>query len=230
MPAPISIIIPTLRAENTIGPTLSSLAEGLTSGLIRELIISEGGESAEMAEIADQAGAVFLTGPAGRGGQLQRAADTAVGDWLLFLHADTRLAPGWPEAVRRHLSEGERKAGYFRLRFDAKGIAPAFIAHWTNLRARMFGLPFGDQGLLVPRQLYDKAGGYRNMPLMEDVALVRALRGNLRAIAHPAETSAIRYRREGWCRRGARNQWLLLRYFLGVSPETLAREYAARQG
>ncbi|TMV09607.1 glycosyltransferase [Ruegeria sediminis] len=223
MPAPISIVIPTLNAEEDLPKTLEALMEGLQAGLICELVVSDGGSSDHTAKIAESAGAQIVNGPPSRGGQLRRGCAAAKGDWLLVLHADSVLEPGWAQAVLSHLETTPRPAA-FRLGFRAKGFWPLWVAGWANLRSRVFGLPYGDQGLLVSRSDYDAAGGYPDQPLMEDVALVRALP---RAGLLPARalTSAERYRRSGWLRRGARNLWTLARYFLGVDPERLAQAY-----
>ncbi len=223
MSAPISVIIPTLNAAAGIGPTLAALAEGLDAGLIGELIIVDGGSDDAIETIADQIGARFLRTPPGRGGQLKQGAALATRPWLLFIHADTVLAKGWVEAVKPCLSSPDT-AGYFWLRFDATGIAPHLVAGWANLRSRWFGLPYGDQALLLSRRLYDRAGGYPDIPLMEDVALARHLRGHLQPIAAHAVTSAARYNGQ-WLRRGVRNLLILLRYFMGADPKTLARTY-----
>ena len=220
MPAPISVIIPTLNAQTHLGACLHALLEGVDAGLIAELIVSDGGSTDDTCKIADAWGAQIVEGTASRGGQLRRGCAQARGTWLLILHADTVLAPGWTQAVGAHLHTGQ--AGYFRLTFDQGGRA---VAAWANLRARVFGLPYGDQGMLIQRDVYENAGGYPDIPLMEDVALVRALRGNIVALDAAAITSAERYRRHGWLRRGARNLWTLVRYFAGVSPDTLARSY-----
>ena len=220
MAAPISVIIPTLDAEAELSACLLGLVEGLDAGLVTELVISDGGSSDETCKLADAWGAKIETGPPSRGGQLRRGCAAARGGWFLVLHADTVLAPGWSEAVAEHLSQS--KAGYFRLRFDRGGRA---VAAWANMRARVFGLPFGDQGLLIRRDLYERVGGFADQPLMEDVAMARALRGKLTAIDADAVTSAARYRAQGWARQGARNLWKQARYFAGVSPEVLARSY-----
>ena len=159
------------------------------------------------------------------GGQLRRGVAAARGDWLLILHADTQLSPGWVEAVADHLDRPEAPPAYFRLAFRARGLMPALVAGWANLRARLFALPYGDQGLLLRRAVYDSAGGYPDQPLMEDVALVRALGRPLVALPAEARTSAARYQRTGWLRRGARNLWTLLRYVMGADPAALAARY-----
>ena len=223
MRAPISIIIPTLNAAPNLGPLLASLGEGLAAGLITEVIFSDGGSTDGIDQVADIAGAVLINGPPGRGVQLAAGAKIAKGRWLLFLHADSELAEGWVEVVQRHLEQGQAPA-YFRLVFDAQGLAPRIVAGWANLRSQIFNLPYGDQGLLISGPDYDAVGGYPELPLMEDVAMARAL-GNLQGIDVAIHTSAVRYQKQGWVRRGARNLWTLARYFAGVDPEKLARAY-----
>ena len=220
MRAPISVIIPTLNAAGSLPGCAASLMEGLDRGLIRELIVSDGGSSDETLAVADKLGAEILKGAPSRGGQLRRACAAAKGEWLLILHADTQLAPGWSVLARTHLSTGQ--AGWGRLRFDKGG---SFVAAWANFRSRMFGLPYGDQALLVPRALYEQCGGYLDQPLMEDVALARALKGRITCAGFTAITSAEKYRKAGWIRRGARNLLTLARYFMGADPARLAVFY-----
>ena len=220
MAAPISIIIPTLNAEDALGGCLEALMEGLEAGLVHELIVSDGGSGDDTLRVAEAWGAKTLTGPASRGGQLRRGCEAARGDWLLVLHADTILAPRWSEAVREHMAGQD--AGWFRLRFDRGG---RFVSGWANLRSRVFGLPYGDQGLLMPRLLYEAVGGFADIPLMEDVRLALQLRGQLREIPAIAVTSAHKYRAQGWLRRGTRNLWTLARYLMGADPHRLAVAY-----
>ena len=226
MRAPISVIIPTLNAATALPACLMALGEGLQEGLIRELIVSDGGSTDTTLATAEAAGARIVTGPASRGGQLRRGAARAQGDWLLVLHADTRLAPGWTAPVLAHLS-GDSAAA-FRLRFDSRHPMARLTEGWANLRSRLFQLPYGDQALLLPRALYDAAGGYPDQPLMEDVALARALKGKITLLPAKALTCADRYRRDGWLRRGARNLVTLVRYATGTPPETLAKGYHRR--
>ena len=224
MPAEISVIVPTLNAESELPACLSALVEGLSAGLIRELIITDGGSTDRTAELADAAGAVFLSCPASRGGQLRRAGSVARGNWMLILHADTVLTPGWSVAVADHMAT-RGGAACFRLGFRAGGLMPLWVSGWANLRSRLFALPYGDQGLLLPRQEYLRAGGYPDQPLMEDVVLVRALRPRPVLLPATALTSAARYQKAGWLRRGARNLWTQARYFAGVDPDRLVADY-----
>lgn len=228
MRAPISIVIPTLNAVDELPGTLAALVEGLQAGILRELVLSDGGSQDDIETLATEAGAELIRSPAGRGGQLARGAAAAKGAWLLFLHADTRLSEGWSRAAQEHIGGNPRMAGYFRLRFRAYGIAPRLAEGWANLRSRRFGLPYGDQGLLISRSLYDSVGGYRDIPLMEDVEMARVLSGRLAPLPIDALTSASRYENGGWIRHGAGNLVRLARYRLGTAPETLASGYRRR--
>ena len=223
MRAPISVVIPTLNAEAGLSNCLTALMEGLDAGLIRELIVTDGGSHDATLTLAQAWGAQVVSGDASRGGQLRRGCAKAQADWLLVLHADTRLAPGWTDPVIAHLCG--QQAGWFKLRFDHGGLPARFVAGWANMRSR-FGLPYGDQGLLITLKLYQAVGGYPDQPLMEDVALALLLKGKLTGLNATAVTSADRYRRSGWIRRGARNLWTLMRYLAGATPAKLAADYS----
>ena len=225
MRAPISVIIPTLNAAAGLPACLGALGEGLEAGLIRELILTDGGSEDATAQIAEAAGAIWLTGAAGRGSQIARGVAQARGAWVLVLHADTVLETGWSHAVLAHIQGAPDKAGYGQLAFAAQGFAPRFVAGWANLRSRLFGLPYGDQGLLISSELLAAKGGYPPSPLMEDVALARALKGCLVPLGFSALTDAQKYERSGWMRRGAQNLLLLLRYLFGADPAALAQLY-----
>lgn len=224
MPAPISIIIPTLNAARDLPACLDALIEGLHAGLIHELVICDGGSSDDTRALAQSAGARLIAAAPGRGGQLRRAVAQSRGTWLLILHADTVLAPGWSAHVATHIASSGRPACFF-LQFRAPGLAARWTEGWANLRSRLFALPYGDQGLLVPRALYDAAGGYPPAPLMEDVALIRALGRPIFILRAQARTSAARYLAGGWLRRGAQNLTLLAAYFAGADPAKLAARY-----
>jgi len=223
MRAKLSVVVPVLNAEGDLPRLLAGLMEGVEAGLVRELILSDGGSDDATARIAEAAGAIWCAGPPSRGGQLRRGAGAAGGAWLLFLHADTALPEGWTRAVEAQIRAG--RPGYFRLAFDGGGAAARIVAGWANLRSRLFCLPYGDQGLLISRAEYDAAGGYLDIALMEDVAMARCLGRRLCMLPLPIRTSAARYRREGWLRRGARNLALLARYLAGANPEDLRKRY-----
>lgn len=219
--APISVVIPALDAEPTLVRLLADLVPG--ADLLREVIVSDGGSADATAQAAGSAGARVVAGPPGRGGQIARGCAAAAGDWIWVLHADTGLPASWPDAVRAHMARGG--AGWARLAFRSDAAAARRVAAWANWRARRLSLPYGDQGLLLPRALLARAGGYEDVPLMEDVRLVRRLRGHLRGMDLTVTTSAARYEREGWTRRGARNLSLMARHAFGASPDALAARY-----
>lgn len=224
----LSIVIPTLHAASTLPATLGSLAEAAWSGLDPEIVVADGGSADATVAMARAGGARVIAAPRGRGSQLAAGAAAARGDWLLFLHADTRLAPGWAMLARQFSTHpiNNSRAAWFRLALDDDSAAARRIERLTAWRCRKFALPYGDQGLLMRRTTYDSVGGFRGLPLMEDVDLVRRLgRARLIGLPHDAITSAARYRRDGWWLRPARNLFCLSLYFAGVSPEKIAKLY-----
>ncbi len=227
MHAPLSIIIPTLNAEKPLLRLLPQLMEGLTEGLIGELILADGGSDDATPAIAEDAGARLVTSTKGRGTQLAAGGDAAKGTWLLFLHADSRLPDGWTTYLADHMSQHPTDAAAFQLAFDDPGMPAKITAGWANLRSKRLALPYGDQGLLIPSTLYRKIGGFDPIPLMEDVAIARKLRGHLRILPAQITTSAEKYKTQGWLKRGAHNLTTLVMYKLGRSPDALARRYDA---
>ena len=222
MSAPISVVIPTLNSAKSLPATLLSLMEGLDAGLICEVVVTDGGSTDSSGAIAMAWGAEVVIGAASRGGQLRRGVAATRGAWVMVLHADTILQEGWAEQVKARMQQGPL---CFSLAFRARGLAPRWVAAWANLRSDVFGLPYGDQGLLLQRSEYDRAGGYPDQPLMEDVALARSMRRKIRRLPACAFTGADKYQQQGWLRRGAKNHGLLLRYLLGAAPEDLACRY-----
>lgn len=227
----ISVIIPTLNAEATLASTLASLVPAAVDGVVRQVIVADGGSTDRTLEIADAAGADIVQGEAGRGRQLARGAKAARSAWLLFLHADTVLEPGWHTEAAAFMDGIETdhrpvSAAAFRFTLDDAGMAPRLIEAGVWLRCALARLPYGDQGLLLPARLYREIGGFRPMPIMEDVDIVRRLGWRrLTMLSSRAVTSASRYRRDGYGRRTARNLSCLALYALRVPPDTIARLY-----
>jgi rSAM/selenodomain-associated transferase 2 len=212
----ISAVIPVLNAAHLLPPLLAQL-KGLG-----EVILADGGSTDGVAELA---GVRVITATRGRGTQLGAGAAAARGEWLLFLHADTRLEPGWEAAVAAALAR-PGSAHHFRFALDDDSPQARRLEAAVAWRCRWLALPYGDQGLLISRALYEAVGGYAAIPLMEDVDLVRRLgRARLAELPARAITSAARWRRDGWWRRSARNLTTLGLYFAGVPPERLARFY-----
>lgn len=227
----ISVVIPTFNAAPTLVHTLAALVPAVVEGIVQEAIVADGGSTDDTLVIADAAGTHLVQAPRGRGTQLDVGAGLAKGDWLLFLHADTVLEPGWAEEAQSFIDRveaGRRRqaAAYFRFCLDDDGFMPRLVEGLVGLRCFLLALPYGDQGLLISRKLYDELGGFRAVPLMEDVDLVRRLkRRQLVALKSRAVTSAKRYQAEGYFSRGVRNLGLMLLYYLRVPPRVLARLY-----
>ena len=223
MPAPISIIIPTLNSETDLYETLGSLFEGIENNLIRELIISDGGSTDKTKSIAYEAGAVLIEGPCSRGLQISKGVDKSRGDWILILHADTSLSLGWSLNLLQKIDRNF--AYYFKLKFQSKSPFARILEYWVQIRSKFLGLPYGDQGLLIHRDLLNDLGGFPKIPLMEDVALARKLKNKTKSLQILAHTSAEKYHKNGWLRQIMINFYLLAHYFLGKDPHQLYEVY-----
>ena len=163
----------------------------------------------------------------GRARQMNAGAKAVLGDWLCFLHADVRLPAAARDDLVRTVMADADDAAVWRLAIDAKGSWFRVLEFGARLRDRLGGLPYGDQGLLVPRRVFEAVGGFPDIPLMEDVAMVRTLkrRGRLLRLSSSVVASARRWQREGPVRGWLRNVCLLSAYLLGVAPNRLARWY-----
>jgi rSAM/selenodomain-associated transferase 2 len=219
---PLDVVVPTLNAAASLARTLAAVGTAAT------ITVCDGGSRDGTEAIARQGGAVVVNAPAGRGGQLARGAAAGKAPWILFLHADTVPGPGWDDAVQTFMSSpaNSGKAGYFRLRFDTNDPRARRVERFAVWRCKLFGLPYGDQGLLIARALYERLGGFRPLPLMEDVDFARRIgRSHFVPLDADAITSALRYERDGWLRRPMRNLSCLMLFLAGMSPETVARLY-----
>jgi rSAM/selenodomain-associated transferase 2 len=223
--AQLSVVIPTLNAADTLAGLIDQLQ---AAAVVSELIIADGGSSDETAAIAAAAGVQIIVAVRGRGNQLAAGADAAAGDWLLFLHADCRLAADWEAAVATFLTtpEAAGRAGYFDFALDDAAPEARRLERIVAWRCRALALPYGDQGLLISRDLYDAVGGFAALPLMEDIDLARRLgRRRLARIGARCTSLPRRYRREGYWRRPLRNLACLSLYFIGVPPHRIVRFY-----
>ena len=179
----IDVVIPTLNAGETLAPTLLSLTGARDAGLIKSTIISDGGSTDRTVEVAKAWGAQVEGSETGRGQQLAVGAAVAESPWILFLHADTRLTSGWEQAARTFMTMGNSldKAAVFSFALDDTSFAARGLERLVRWRCQLAALPYGDQGLLISRSLYNALGGtraaarpgYRSIPLMEDVDIVR---------------------------------------------------------
>jgi rSAM/selenodomain-associated transferase 2 len=227
----ISVIIPTLNAEAGLAETLTALIPATVDGIVREVIVVDGGSTDATGAIVEQAGAHFVERSGGRGYQMLVGARRARFPWLLFLHADTVLERGWEREADTFMGAvdaGKRPpaAAAFRFALDDIGMMPRLVERLVRLRCALFKLPYGDQGLLVSKQLYSATGGHNPHPLMEDVDLMRRLeRRQIVMLQARAVTSAQRFKRDGYLLRSARNLGCLVLHFLRVRPAVINRLY-----
>lgn len=191
-----------------------------------EVIVVDGGHDPSLERLVRLTPAArLIRSRTGRATQMNAGAEIASGEWLLFLHADSTLPGNWVDAFERHT--GHAQGGWFRFALNDRSWQARAIERGVALRVRLLRLPYGDQGLFVRRDAFAALGGYKEMPLMEDVEFVRRLVSSGPVVELPVAllTSARRWRRDGWLRRSARNLLLLSLYTAGVSPRHLARLY-----
>jgi hypothetical protein len=221
----IGVVIATLNEAQALPALLDDLRE-LAVSLPADVVVADGGSGDGTPACAVAGGARVLQAPRGRANQLNRGGTVVRGEWLLFLHADCRLGA---EARSALLAAVEPSAGVqaavFRFAIDLPTVSRLFIEIGQGIREALSGLAYGDQGLLVRRELFESIGGYPDLPLMEDVAMIRALRRRTRVARLPAPlvTSGRRYRRGGVLRTWLKHTALISLYLIGTSPARLAR-------
>ena len=222
----VSIVIPVWRDTGNLEALLRSPQ---LSDAPEVIVACTADEVDEVTAVAEPRCRV-VTAPPGRARQMNAGAAAASGEWILFLHVDSRLPAGWRREVAT-AGDSMVVGGAFRFALDSRDV-PARIVEWgVRYRTRLFNLPYGDQGLFVRRSAFDTIGGFRDIPLMEDVDLVCRLR-RIRRLHYsdlPMVTSARRWHRGGWL-RGVLTNWVLLTaYSAGVAPRRLARIYRRRR-
>ncbi len=221
----LSIVIPTLNAADTLEQVLDSL-QGFDQ--MREIIVADGGSDDDTCKLAIERGARVIKAPIGRGQQLAAGADAAGGNWLLFLHADTELGGSWRSALTTFIEDEKYldRAAVFSFALNDPHPAARRLEKIVRWRSRVLGLPYGDQGLLISRHLYNEIGGFRALPLYEDVDIIRRIgRKRLVLLDVPAVTSAARYQRSGYVLRPLRNLACLSLYLAGLPPRFIGRFY-----
>ena len=221
IPATISVIIPTLNEEDQLLKIIGKAKEGFHV----EVIIADGGSGDRTLEQA--VGATVIERGGGRAAQQNEGAKVAKGDILLFLHADTMLPDRWDWIVRETLADSAVALGAFTFKVKEQMRGLGFIEKTANKRSRDLKLPYGDQGLFMRRTFFNKAGGFPNLPIMEDYALVRAMSeyGDIVTVPEPAITSGRRWQKHGILKVTLINKLMIAGYHLGVSPERLAKFY-----
>lgn len=219
----ISVIIPTYNE----GGNLPVLLEDLRAYPDLEIIVTDGGSRDQTPTVAREFGVRFVSSEKGRCFQLNTGAQAATGEVLLFLHCDTFLPENFSEHLHEVLGRRGTSVGAFRLKIDAPGAGFRLIEWGANLRSRWWRLPYGDQALFVRRDIFARAGGFPDFPIMEDIGLVRRLKklGRVRIAATPVTTSARRWQKFGLVRTTLMNQILLCGLFVKADLGRLRRLY-----
>jgi rSAM/selenodomain-associated transferase 2 len=218
----LSIIIPVLNEEAVLEGTLRPLTAGP-----HEIIVVDGGSRDGSVEIALRFTPNVFSVERNRGLQQHVGALRARGRILLFLHADTQLPPDYYGEICRTLALPGAVFGAFRLRISGDHPWLRLVSHMANLRSRLLRLPYGDQALFMRRTVYFKSGGFRGLPLMEDVDLVKRLNrmGGFRLAGGRVLSSGRRWENEGLLYGTLRNWLTLLRFLAGASPQALVKRY-----
>jgi rSAM/selenodomain-associated transferase 2 len=222
----ISVVIPALNEADTIGPALAGTrnSEGI------ECIVVDGGSQDKTTEVAQASGAQVLHSPPGRARQMNAGAKAAQGEFLVFLHADTRLPVGFADHVRRILTTPGVAAGAFEMKIDGSFPGLRIIERVANWRSRYLKTPYGDQVIFLRKKTFIQSGCFPELPIMEDFELIRRVRRQGRIAMAPAAalTSPRRWQRVGPWRVTLINQVVILGFFLGVDPVRLARWYGGK--
>lgn len=224
----VSIVIPVWRDERALARGLRLLRSRSDIEVIAACVLGEEPRYDDLRAVHPNV--IWVSAPRGRAVQMNAGARAARGRWLLFLHADSVLPPDWFEAVARADARTAVVAGAFRLSIDSPAWQARIVEAGVRLRVAALGLPYGDQGLFVRRAAFEQLGGYRDLPLMEDVDLVRRVSaiGHLARTSAAVRTSARRWQHDGWFRRSARNLQLASAFLLGAPAARLARTYFRR--
>ncbi|MEK6590775.1 MAG: TIGR04283 family arsenosugar biosynthesis glycosyltransferase [Nitrospinota bacterium] len=229
----LSVIIPTLNEETLIEKNLSLLKAQLQELKIHnnyytsEIVVADGGSKDRTSEIARRFTNKICISPKGRGVQMNAGAGISEGDYLLFLHADSILSLSGIQGIFEIIKENNIAGGAFRLKIDSKRVLFKIISSTANMRSKMYGLAYGDQGIFAKRDIFYKVGGYPDIPLMEDVNLVLRLKkiGKFIILPEYIMTSSRRWDNEGILYTTIRNWILISLYLSGVSPYTLKNWY-----
>lgn len=222
----VAAIVPTLNEEPRIAGLIGALR---ALGSDTEVIVSDGGSKDGTLTIARGLADQVVRGPAGRGGQLNRGAQAASAPLLFFIHADSEFTAEARAALMGWLDDprSAKGAATFQFALAARGSRWRAVEWGQRLRHRLTGVAFGDQGLILPRALFERLGGYPDVPIMEDATFHRAVRraASIHTLAAPLPTSARRFERQGWIRSVARNQLLWALHAFGADPQRLAQAY-----
>ncbi len=221
--AKISIIIPAINEAGNIQKAIATTQANLDV----EVIVVDGGSSDDTVAIAQSLNVKVISSSPGRAVQMNAGAVAASGEILLFLHADTRLPPGFDEMIRTALQQPGAVAGAFKLQIDASRLSLRWVEWGVNVRSHFYQMPYGDQAIFLTKEIFEQINGFPELPIMEDFELMRRLKriGRVVIIPTPVVTSARRWLQKGVLKTTLLNQIVIIAYLLGVSPERICSWY-----
>jgi len=219
--------VPVLNETNQINPLIEHIhSQGF--GRPYEVIVVDGDPQGSTIKVIQDKGAIAITTEKGRGRQMNAGAAAARGKILIFLHADTKLPDNALENISKVLENEKYVGGAFDLGIDSDRIILRYIAARARLRSRLNRIPYGDQAIFIRKSYFDRIGRFKEIPLMEDVELMRRIkkRGDkIFILPDRVKTSPRRWEKEGVFYTTLRNQVLVNLYYLGVNPDKLAKYY-----
>jgi len=221
----ISIIIPTINEASNLPLLLSDLSSIQKEG---EIIIVDSGSKDKTIDVANIYGAkVFISKERNRGLQLDMGAKNSKGDWLIFLHADTRLTHNWFKKINSFLKGNKNSIYYFEFKINHKKIIYRVLEILVNFRSKFFKQPYGDQGLIIHRTTYFKNNGYRKIPLMEDVDFLKRLKNkkDLKQLNSPIFTSSRKWEKTNFFLQAIKNWHFRRRWLKGESLKSIYSDY-----
>tara|TARA_B110000238_G_scaffold155968_1_gene168677 strand:+ start:263 stop:955 length:693 start_codon:yes stop_codon:yes gene_type:complete len=219
----VTLVIPTYNAEKTIKTTLSH-----ASKVFQKIIIVDAHSKDLTKEICKNYNTQFFTSKKNRGMQLKLGGDKSNTNWIFFLHADSILQNNAIDEIAKFISvdENNYRAAAFKLKFNQKHLYAFCLSKIVSFRSKYFKLPYGDQGLIISKTFYNKIGGFKALPIMEDVEIIKNIGfKNIRILDSYIITDSIRYKTQGWLIRPFINLYCLSLYFLGFNINLINKIY-----
>lgn len=222
-----SIIIPVLKEQDRINSLIEHVHSQGYEGAC-EIIVVDGDPQGGTIKVIQDEDVISITSKKGRSFQMNTGAELAHGEVLIFLHADTKLPPNALEKISQVLEDAKYVGGAFDLGIGSDRLFLKYIAARTSMRSHLNRIPYGDQAIFIRKSYFNKIGRFKEIPLMEDVELMRRIkkdRGKIFILPDKVITSPRRWERDGAFYTTLKNQVLVALFYLGVSPVRLAKYY-----
>jgi rSAM/selenodomain-associated transferase 2 len=225
---PFSVIVPVLHESHRINHLINHLRRLEAHHQGCEIIVVDGSSTRDTVDAVHSNQVITITAETGRARQMNAGATVAHGEVLIFLHVDTELPDDAFTKIDSVMKQPQYVGGAFELGITSDRFLYRVLESWVSLRCRLTRIPYGDQAIFIQRNYFEKLGGYSEIPIMEDVELMRRIRAagdKIYIIPDRVMTSPRRWQQEGFIYVNMRNTALLLLYYLGVSPAKLIRFY-----